>query len=85
MPELSRFLGIVIIIYYNEHPPAHFHAKYGEFRITVGIEDGIVKGQFPRRALGHVLEWFQLHKDELLEDWKLAAKGEPLRPIPPLE
>lgn len=85
MPELSRFLGIVITMYYREHPPAHFHAKYGEYRITVGIEDGVIEGQFPRRALAHVLEWFQLHQDELRRDWQLAADGKPLLPISPLE
>lgn len=55
MPEISRFLGIVIAMLYRDHEPAHFHATYGEFEITVGIRDGLVTGRFPRRALGHVL------------------------------
>ncbi|MGH8631163.1 MAG: DUF4160 domain-containing protein, partial [Burkholderiales bacterium] len=51
MPELSRFLGIVIAMFYQDHEPAHFHAVYGEYEIKVGIEDGVVTGEFPRRAL----------------------------------
>ena len=85
MPEISRFLGIVISIYYNEHNPPHFHAEYGEFQITVVIESGIVNGKFPRRALNAVLEWFVLHKEELMQDWELSLKGKPLNKIKPLE
>lgn len=85
MPELSRFLGIVIAMYYREHGPAHFHAYYGEFQITVEIETGVVNGRFPKRALAHVLDWRQLHKDELLEDWRLASQRRPLKKIEPLE
>ena len=85
MPEISRFLGIIIAMFYRDHEPAHFHAKYGEFEITVDINEGIVNGQFPKRALGHVLEWYELHKDELLDDWRLAGAGKPLKKISPLE
>lgn len=56
VPEISRFLGVVIAMYYRDHGPPHFHAAYGEFEITVEIDSGIVKGQFPKRALRHVLE-----------------------------
>lgn len=85
MPEISRFLGIVIGMFFREHGPPHFHAAYGEFEITVEIETGVVSGRFPRRALAHVLEWTTLHRDELLENWRLARAGQPLRPIAPLE
>ena len=85
MPELSRFLGIVIAMYYNDHAPAHFHAKYGEYEITVDAETGAVKGHFPRRGLAHVLEWYELHREELIENWNLARDRRPLRPIAPLE
>lgn len=85
MPELTRFLGIVIHMYFRDHPPAHFHAEYGEFEITVEIESGVVAGKFPRRALGLVLEWYALHKAELAEDWRLAQQKLPLNPINPLE
>lgn len=72
-------------MFYRDDAPPHFHASYGEFEITAGIEDGVVSGKFPRRALTHVLEWHQLHKDELLADWQLALERKSLRPIPPLE
>lgn len=60
-------------------------AEYGEHRIVVYLETGVVEGRFPRRALGHVLEWYQLHGAELEEDWRLAAERKPLKPIQPLE
>ena len=85
MPEISRFLGIVIRMYYREHAPPHFHAEYGEYEVVVQIESGVVDGRFPRRALRHVLEWLDLHREELLEDWALAAAHRSLRPIAPLE
>jgi len=85
MPEISRFLGIVIGMFYRDHGPPHFHAAYGEFEITVEIETGAVAGRFPRRALAHVLEWAQAHRAELLENWDLARQAKPLRPIEPLE
>ena len=85
MPELSRFLGIVIVMYYNDHAPPHFHARYGAFEVTVRIADGVVEGRFPRRALGHVLEWYNLHKVELGDAWNLARERRPLGHIDPLE
>ncbi len=85
MPELSRFLGIVIAMYYRDHGPAHFHAVYGDFEITVEIESGRVNGDFPKRALSHVLEWTDLHRVELLQAWSLARASRPLPRIEPLE
>jgi hypothetical protein len=85
MPEISRFLGIVIAMFYRDHVPAHFHAMYGDYEITVTIETGIVTGRFPRRALRHVLEWYELHKDDLLGDWEFAQARRPLQKIAPLE
>jgi hypothetical protein len=85
MPEISRFLGIVIGMFFNEHGLPHFHAVYGEYKITVEIESGTVRGAFPPRALRLVLEWAQLHKPELLDDWERARRRQPLERIPPLE
>jgi len=85
MPEISRFLGIVIGIFYSEHGVAHFHAVYGEHEISVEVESGRIHGQFPARALRLVLEWADLHKEELIENWQLARQGQPLRRIAPLE
>ncbi len=85
MPEISRFLGIVIAMYYRDHPPPLFHAIYGEFEATVEIESGIVNGELPRRALAHVQEWRSLHRQELTDIWNLARVGKPLPRIEPLE
>jgi hypothetical protein len=85
MPTISRFLGIIITMYWDDHAPPHFHAKYGEYEITVEIHTGIIEGKFPKRALRHVLEWYELSKDELIEDWELCQKNETPNPIEPLE
>lgn len=85
MPEISRFLGIVISMPYLDHVPPHFHASYGGHRITVGIIDGQIVGSFPPRALAHVLEWRRIHESELLENWNRAREHRPLAPIAPLE
>lgn len=84
-PEISRFLGIVVSILYRDHEPPHFHATYGEYEATITIREGIVTGRFPRRALGHVLEWAELHRDELAQNWDRARAREPLNRIAPLE
>lgn len=85
MPEICRFLGIVIYMLYDDHLPAHFHAEYGEYKITIDINSGVVDGRFPRRALHAVMEWYVLYKEKLLEDWQLAEKHLPLKKISPLE
>ena len=84
MPEISRFLGIVIYIYYDEHNPPHFHAEYGDHEISIEIESGEMNGYLPPKALRLVLKWLNLHKEELLEDWELAVSGKPLKKIKPL-
>lgn len=86
MPEISRFLGIIIAMYYNDHVPAHFHAKYGGHEALISIETGeVISGDLPPRVLGLVEEWRELHKGELLHDWKLAVERKPLMRIDPLE
>lgn len=59
MPIISRFLGIIIAMYWDDHTPPHFHAKYGEYEVIVNILNGVVEGKFPKRALRHVLEWYE--------------------------
>ena len=86
MPEISRFLGIVIAMFYRDHPPPHFHAAYGEHEAAVAIADGsVLWGSLPKRAFGHVQEWRQAHVAELEEDWERARARRPLTPIAPLE
>ena len=85
MPVISRFLGIIIAMYWDDHAPPHFHAKYGEYEITVNILTGMVEGKFPKRALHHVLEWYELHREELIENWELCQKDDAPKSIKPLE
>jgi len=86
VPEISRFLGIVILMYYNDHPPPHFHARYAELKAIIDIESlTVLYGELTPRVLGLVVEWAALHKAELLADWELARKQEPLVRIAPLE
>jgi hypothetical protein len=85
MPELSRFLGIVIAMYYRDHGPPHFHAIYGEYEATLNIATGDVNGFLPKRALSHVQEWRLLHQQELSAAWALAESRQPLPNIAPLE
>lgn len=85
MPEISRFLGIVIYMYWSEHNPPHFHAFYGDYEITVTIDGGVVKGEFPKRALRSVLEWMDIYHGELMENWLLAQSDKRLKSINPLE
>jgi hypothetical protein len=72
-------------MYYRDHAPAHFHAFYGGFEITVEVSTGHVEGYFPLRALTHVQEWRELRRVELLEAWDLARARKPLHRIDPLE
>lgn len=85
MPIISQFYGIVIYIFWREHAPAHFHARYGDDEVIVDIESGQVTGSMSRRALGLVQEWRQIHQDELRKEWELAINKKQLFPIKPLE
>ena len=84
MPEISRFFGIVIRMLANDHAPPHFHASYGDYEATITILDGLVTGHFPGRALRLVLEWHEMHRDELLENWNRLRDGQSPRTIEPL-
>ncbi len=85
MPRISAFYGIVIAMYFDDHPPPHFHARYGEHEAQVSILTGeILNGTLPRRAYALVREWVGLHKEELEADWELARREEPLATIDPL-
>lgn len=85
MPEISRFLGIIIFMNFNDHNPPHFHARYGDYELVVEINSGIIDGKFPKRALGMVLEWCDLHKEELLQDWESIRTTGEFNKIQPLE
>jgi len=62
-----------------------FHAEYGEYKITVEIHSGIIEGRFPRRALSALMEWYEMYRNQLIEDWELVEQHKPLKKIPPLE
>jgi hypothetical protein len=82
--EISRFFGIVIAMYYDEHGQPHFHARSGGQEVSVEIESLLVRGEFAGTGLRLVLDWAELHKPELRENWERARRGFPLVPIEPL-
>jgi len=85
MPEICRFYGIIIQMFFNDHNPPHFHVVYGDFKAVININDEIVEGFMPKRALNLVFEWMDLHKTELLANWELAQNGELPKKIEPLK
>ena len=85
MPTISRFFGISIRMYRNDHGPSHFHAHYGEYSAKIAIETlDLLAGQLPRRAFVLVLEWALMHRPELRDNWRRAQQREPAVPIAPL-
>jgi hypothetical protein len=86
MPEISRFFGIVIRMFHNDHVPPHFHAEYGEHEALIEIETlDVYAGSLPARALVLVRDWATAHQEELRFDWTLARTGRPPESIAPLE
>ena len=85
MPVICRFFGIVIFMYWKDHAPPHFHAKYGDDEIVVEIRSGKISGSMSNRAIKMIQEWRKLHKDDLLKDWELAEQKKALCAIKPLE
>lgn len=85
MPEICRFLGIVIKMFYDEHNPPHFHAVYGNHSAAISIESfKVLEGSLPPRILGLVVEWASEHRDELNENWERREKSLGLKKIKPL-
>jgi len=85
MPEISRFFGISIRMYFDDHNPAHFHAIYAGVEAEFGIDPlTVLRGRFPRRALGMVLEWAAMHQQELRENWDRLHIDEAPSRIDPL-
>lgn len=86
MPTISMFYGILIQMFCGDHAPPHFHALYAEYEIIIDIRTlEIIKGSMPKRALALVLEWASMHREELMEDWKLCEKKQLPTKIAPLE
>jgi hypothetical protein len=85
MPELCRFYGIIIRMFWVDHPPPHFHAVYGEYEAVIEIRTSeIIEGSLPLGAHSLVSQWIVLHRSELLEQWELAREAKPLSKIAPL-
>lgn len=85
MPEISRFYGIVVKMYYNDHAPPHFHAEYGRAEMVVGIDAlSVIAGKLPPRATGLVMEWAAQHQGELQAAWHQARQAQPIGRIDPL-
>jgi hypothetical protein len=86
MPEISRFYGIIIAMFFDDHNPPHFHARYGKEKVAIEIHSlRILEGHIPPRALGIVIEWASQHKNELLSNWGLAKSNQPPKKIEPLK
>lgn len=85
MPTICAFYGIIIQMFWDEHAPPHFHARYGEFEALVDIRSlEIMEGSLPRRAMAMVMEWAKEHHGELMEDWELCVRRQMPRKIAPL-
>ena len=86
MPEISRFFGIAIKMFSNDHAPPHFHAEYGDDSVLIDMRGlSVFAGHFPPRVMGLVIEWASRHQQELLENWRRAQAKEPLLKIDPLD
>ena len=86
MPEICRFYGIIIAMFYDEHNPPHFHARYGGYKVAIDIRSlSVLGGKFPARALGMVIEWASQHQDELLKNWDLARNEQVPKKIDPID
>jgi hypothetical protein len=86
MPEISRFFGMVIAMFYNDHAPPHFHVRYAGQKAVVGINPvALLEGKLSPKARSLVYEWAELHQEELMADWALARQQAPLNKIVPLE
>ncbi len=84
MPEISKFYGIIIYMYVDDHNPPHFHVIYDGEEAMVDINDGHITGSLPRRAIRLVYEWLDLHKEELIENWNRLKNSDAPKKIEPL-
>jgi hypothetical protein len=86
MPEISRFYGIIVAMFFGDHNPPHFLARYGAEKVAIEIETlRILEGHLPPRALGLVIEWASQHKKELMQNWELAKNNQAPIKIEPLK
>lgn len=85
MPSISEFLGMVIYMYWDEHPPAHFHVKFGGMWASINVHTGeLVDGALPRKKLKIIEEWRRLHMKELLKNWEIVSENGSPNKVAPL-
>lgn len=88
MPTISMFYGILILMYFydnKKHARPHFHAEYGDDVAAIAIDDGeVLSGSLPPSKMKLVQAWIEIHREDLMADWKLAVAGEPVFKIDPL-
>ncbi|MDP2077307.1 MAG: DUF4160 domain-containing protein [Sulfuricurvum sp.] len=86
MPEISRFYGIRVMMFFDEHNPPHFHVQYNEYNAVIRIADlAITEGKLPPKAAGLIVEWALAHQDELIQDWELSQNDQQPHKIEPLK
>ena len=86
MPTISAFYGIIIQMFWQDHSPPHFHARYASHKIQIDIQTlEVLRGKMPKRALSLILEWASKNQQQLLKDWELCQQRQPPKKIPPLK
>jgi hypothetical protein len=86
VPRISEFFGIVVTMYYNDHSPPHFHARYAEHEARIVIDSlSMLDGSLPPRAIALITEWATMYRGQLQANWEAARRGEPLSRIPGLQ
>jgi hypothetical protein len=86
VPTISRFFGITVAMYFDDHGHPHFHARHADGSAKIRIDEvDVIDSNLGLRQLRLVLAWAELHQAELLENWQLARAGETLKEIEPLK
>ena len=85
MPEICRFYGIVIDLYWMDHNPPHIHVTYGDYECSISITERIIDGKIPAKVISKVNLWMDLHQEEIMEQWRRASRGERIERIEPLK
>ena len=85
MPEICRFYGIILSLYWRDHNPPHIHFTYGDYECSISVIDRVVDGKAPAKVILKVNQWIDQHEDELLRMWEKAQRGEKIGKIEPLK
>ena len=85
MPVISMFYGMIIMMFYKDHNPPHFHVDYQGARAIFDFDGNLIKGKIPNKQIKIIQAWCTIHRDELCADWKLASEGDTIYSIEPLK